>query len=191
MVLATSGNDAQGPKPPAESSGSTGRSPLPSLSIPTELPSGLPSKLPSGLPSELPSGLPSEFPSELPSGLESLFVAPADDEVPYYMLTVGDCFDADAGSPGQAIKRSCRAPHDAEVVKVAELEGTYPTDTALREAASALCEPTLRSEEAQQPPDTVGGTLVQYPDPASYRLGIDKVTCSLAAGSGRLTEPLA
>lgn len=186
-LVATTANDSPGTKSPTESGGSTGRPALPSLSIPTELPSGLPSNL---LPTELPSGLP----SELPSGLESLFAAPAGDELPYCMLTATDCFDADAARPGQAAKRSCRSPHDAEVVKVAELEGTYTNDTAHKEAASELCERTLERRAAQQPAGTVRGILVQYPDPASDRLGLDKVTCSLAAESGsgdrELTGPL-
>ncbi|MFD8419279.1 hypothetical protein [Streptomyces sp. NPDC059668] len=150
--------------------------------------------LPSGLPSELPSGLPSGLLSGLPSGLESLVPDLADDEVPYYMLGTGDCFDTSAARPGQAAKRSCGAPHDAEVVEVGELNGTYATDSALKKAASALCEAPLERRAAHQSAGTVRGTLVQYPDSGIYRTGIDKVTCSLAAdvgdGTHRLTAPL-
>ncbi len=196
------GDGSTDKKSPAESSKGTGRSPTPSLSIPsaipseipTELPSGFPSKLPSGFPSGLPSDFPSDFPSELPSGLESLFAAPAGDEVPYYMLKKGDCFDTSVSRPGQAAKRSCRTPHDAEVVKVTELKGGYATDAALKKAAAGLCEASLARTEAQHAAGTVRGTLVQYPDTAGYKLGIDKVACSLTAdvggGDRKFTAPL-
>ncbi|MFC9843167.1 hypothetical protein [Streptomyces sp. NPDC127595] len=191
-LVTTNGGGDEDKKSPSESGGST-RSPTPSFSIPSAFPSELPS-----LPSELPSGLPSEFPSglpsELPSGLESLFSNLAEDEMPFYLLRTGDCFDTSDGQPGQAAKRSCAAPHDAEVVKVAELNGSYTTDAALQKAASTLCEAPLERKAAQQPAGTIRGTLVQYPDPGSYQIGIDKVACSLAAdiGSGthKLTEPL-
>lgn len=187
IVLMASGNDDDSPgdKPSASASSS----PRPTLSLPTELPSKLPTKLPTQLPSQFPTDLPSEF----PSGLESLIPSFASDEVPYYMLRTGDCFDTDVDRPGQAAKRSCGKPHDAEVVKIAELEGDYTTDTALKKAASDLCERTLDSKAADQPGGTVRGILVQYPDPAGYRLGIDNVACSLAAdteGTRKLTAPL-
>ena len=186
-LAVTRGDGDQEKKSPTESSGGT-QSPTPSFSIPSELPSELPS-----LPSELPSELPS-LPSEVPSGLESLFLTPADDEVPFYLLRAGDCFNMNDSRPGQAVKRSCGTPHDAEVVKVAELDGSYTTEAALKKAASALCEATLERKAAQQPVGTVRGTLVQYPDPAGYGIGIDKIACSLVAdvGSGihKLTKPL-
>ncbi|MET7604324.1 hypothetical protein ABZS96_17675 [Streptomyces avermitilis] len=193
-----SGDGSTDKKSPAESSKGTGRSPTPSLSIPSAIPTEIPTELPSGFPSKLPSGLPSDFPSdfpsELPSGLESLFAAPAGDEVPYYMLKKGDCFDTGVSRPGQAAKRACHRPHDAEVVKVTELKGGYATDAALKKAASGLCEAPLAHEEAQQAAGTVRGTLVQYPDTTGYKLGIDKVACSLAAdvdgGDRKFTAPL-
>ncbi|MET7918492.1 hypothetical protein ABZU45_21815 [Streptomyces avermitilis] len=193
-----SGDGSTDKKSPAESSKGTGRSPTPSLSIPSAIPTEIPTELPSGFPSKLPSGFPSglpgDFPSELPSGLESLFAAPAGDEVPYYMLKKGDCFDTGVSRPGQAAKRSCHRPHDAEVVKVTELKGGYATDAALKKAASGLCEEPLAHEEAQQAAGTVRGTLVQYPDTTGYKLGIDKVACSLAAdvdgGDHKFTAPL-
>lgn len=186
VVLMASGNgdDSPGDKPSASSS------PRPSLSLPSELPTRLPSELPTRLPSQFPSDLPSEFPSDL----ESLIPSFAADEVPYYMLRTGDCFDTVGSRPGQAAKRSCEKPHDAEVVKVAELEGAHTTDAALKKAASDLCEQTLTSKAASQPGGSVRGILVQYPDAAGYRLGIDNVACSLAAGLGdgtrKLTAPL-
>jgi hypothetical protein len=190
VVLMASGNgdDSPGDKPSASGS------PRPTLSLPSELPTRLPSELPTRLPSQFPSDLPSEFPSEFPSGLESLFPSFAADEMPYYMLRTGDCFDTVGSRPGQAAKRNCDKPHDAEVVTVAELEGTHPTDAALQKAASDLCERTLNSKAADQPEGTVRGILVQYPDSAGYRLGIDNVACSLAADAGegtrKLTAPL-
>jgi hypothetical protein len=181
VLVATSGDGSSGKKTPAESSATTGRLPSPSLSIPSELPSELPS-------------LPTEVPSNLPSDLESLLPSPAGDEVPYYMLQTGDCFNIDDSRPGQATKRSCGAAHDAEVVKVAELEGTYTTDAALKKAASDLCAKPLDTKAAKQPAGTVRGTLVQYPDPTGFELGIDNVACSLAAdvgeGNRKLTKPL-
>ncbi|MEU5892176.1 hypothetical protein ABZ835_35880 [Streptomyces sp. NPDC047461] len=186
VVLMASGNDdTPGGKPSASASSS----PRPTLSLPSGLPSELPTKLPTRLPSEFPTDLPSEF----PSGLESLFPSFASDEVPYYMLRTGDCFDTDGDQPGQAAKRPCGKPHDAEVVKIAELRGDYTTDAALKKAASDLCERTLDNKAADQPGGAVRGTLVQYPDPAGYRLGIDNVACSLAAdtqGTRKLTAPL-
>lgn len=192
VVLMFSGSDNSPDKNPPESSRSSSGTPEPSFSIPTELPTRLPT-LPSEFPTELPSEFPTELPSEFPSGLESL-IPLAGDEVPYYMLRTGDCFDTDAAHPGQAAKRACDDPHDAEVVKVAELEGLYATDEALKKAASALCRPALERAAAEQPAGTVNGSVVQYPDTASYRLGIDNVACSLAAGLGsdtrELTAPL-
>ncbi|WP_405546491.1 hypothetical protein OG478_43020 [Streptomyces phaeochromogenes] len=180
-LVATSGDGSSGKKSPSESDSATGGLPTPSLSIPSELPS---------LPTDVPSGLPSGVPTDLDSLLPSL----AGDDVPYYMLQTGDCFNIDDTKPGQATKRSCRAAHDAEVVKVAELEGTYTTDAALKKAASALCAKPLDTKAAKQPAGTVRGTLVQYPDPTGFKLGIDKVACSLAAdvgaGKRKLTKPL-
>jgi hypothetical protein len=188
VVLMLSGGDDTPDKTPPGSSRSASRTPEPSFSIPTELPSRLPTKLPT-----LPSRLPTELPTEFPSDLESL-VPLAGDEVPYYMLRTGDCFNADSAHPGQAAKRACDDPHDAEVVKVAELEGRFSTDGALKNAAAALCRPALEREAAEQPAGSVKGSLVQYPDTSGYRLGIDNVACSLAADLGsdtrKLTAPL-
>ncbi|WP_457421498.1 hypothetical protein [Streptomyces sp. QTS52] len=196
VVLMFSGSDDTPDKSPPGSSRSPSRTPEPSFSIPTELPTGLPTKLPtlpSGLPTELPTEFPTDVPSEFPSDLESL-IPLADDEVPYYLLRTGDCFNTDAAHPGQAAKRACEDPHDAEVVKVAELAGGYATDDALKNAAAALCRPVLEREAAEQPAGSVKGSLVQYPDTAGYRLGIDNVACSLAADLGsdtrKLTTPL-
>lgn len=184
VLVATSGDDSSDKKPPSESDSTTGL-PTPSLSIPSKVPSELPS---------LPSDVPSNLPSGLPTGLESLLPSLASDEVPYYMLRTGDCFNIDDSKPGQAAKRSCSAAHDAEVVKVAELEGTYTTDAALKKAASALCAKPLDTKAAKQPVGTVRGTLVQYPDPTGFKLGIDNVACSLAAdvgaGNRKLTRAL-
>ncbi|MET7983664.1 hypothetical protein [Streptomyces sp. NPDC005281] len=186
VVVATTGGGGKNKKSPTES---TGRSQSPSLSLPTELPS-----LPSGLPSVVPS-LPSELPTGLvPSDLRSLFPSLADDEVPYYILRKGDCFNTDDAQPGQAARRKCTQPHDAEVVKVSELNGTYTTEAALKKAASTLCEAPLERKAAAQAAGTVRGTLVQYPDTGTYGTGIDKVACSLAAdvgkGTHKLTGPL-
>jgi hypothetical protein len=196
LLVTGGGDDSTDKKSPTETSRNTGRSPTPSLSIPSELPTELPSNLPSELPSGLPSGLPSDFPSGLPSSVPSdlatLFANPAGDELPYYLLKSGECFDTTDSRPGQAAPRSCRSPHDAEVVKIAELDGAYKTGAALRKAASALCEKPLARKAADQSTGAVRGNLVQYPDPAAYKIGIDTVVCSLAAdlGSRRLTRPL-
>ncbi|MGW3666137.1 hypothetical protein [Streptomyces sp. NPDC005141] len=186
VAVAAAGGGTKDKKSPTES---TGRSPSPSLSLPSALPS-----LPSGLPSVVPS-LSSDLPTELvPSDLESFLPSLADDEVPYYMLQQGDCFDMDDGLPGQAVKRPCTEPHDAEVVKVAELNGTYTTNAALKKAASTLCQGPLERKAARQAAGTVRDTFVQYPDTGGYRIGIDKVACSLAAdigkGTHKLTKPL-
>ncbi|MFF3885533.1 hypothetical protein [Streptomyces sp. NPDC001914] len=189
VAVAAMGGGGDGKKSPAGSTGSTGRSPGPSLSLPSgfpSLPSSLPSVVPS-LPSDLPTGL-------VPSDLRSLFPSLADDEVPYYSLRKGDCFDTDDAQPGQASKRACTRPHDAEVVTVTELNGTYTTEAALKKAASALCKAPLERKAANQTAGTVRQTLVQYPDTGSYETGIDKVACSLAAevgkGAHKLTGPL-
>ncbi|MET7701986.1 hypothetical protein [Streptomyces sp. NPDC005485] len=178
VLVAVRGNGSPSDKKsPSASSGSTKGSPSPSLSIP------------SGLPSITPS-----LPSQVPSDLDSLFPSPAGGQVPYYSLQSGDCFDTDDKRPGQATKRSCGKPHDAEVVKVAELEGSYTTDAALKKAASALCKKPLERKAAKQPSGTVRGTLVQYPDSTGYKIGIDNVACSLSgdvgAGDHKLTKPL-
>ncbi|MBA2945824.1 hypothetical protein [Streptomyces himalayensis] len=179
VLLAGSGDDSPDRKTPAESN--TARTPTPSLSVPSELPTRIPTEVPSP-------------PSDFPSDIESLLPSAVGDDVPYYMLSAGDCFDADDARPGQAAKRSCRRPHDAEVVKVAELNGTYATDAALKKAATELCDEPLAAKAKKQPAGSVRGTLVQYPDTTGYKLGIDKVACSLAADDGtgdrKLTKPL-
>ncbi|ATL25571.1 hypothetical protein [Streptomyces formicae] len=184
-VLVLTRDDGSDKKSPTESSRSTSRTPTPSLSIPSQVPSGLPTEVPSGIPS-LPTGFPSD--------LDSLIPSPAGNEVPYYLLKTGDCFNTNSSRPGQAAKKSCGAPHDAEVVKRAELNGSYTTDAALKKAATALCERPLERKARSQPAGTVRGTLVQYPDASGYKLGIDSVACSLAGDSGsgkhKLTEPL-
>ncbi|WAL93622.1 hypothetical protein [Streptomyces sp. Je 1-369] len=192
VVLLTTGDDGDGKKEPVESGSSTGRDPTPSLSIPSEVPD----ELPTGLPSDVPS-LPTDFPTlptEFPSDLDSVVPSPADDPVPYYLLRRGDCFNVDSSRPGQAAKRSCNEPHDAEVVEFAELKGSYGTDAALKKAAAALCERPLERKARSQPSGTVRGTLVQYPDATGYKVGIDNVACSLAGDSGsgkhKLTKPL-
>jgi len=185
VLVAARGDGPSGDKksPSASSASSTGTkgSPTPSLSIPSELPSVTPS-----LPTEVPSGVPSD--------LKSLFPSPAGGQMPYYALKSGDCFDTDDKRPGQATKRSCGKPHDAEVVKVTELEGSYTTDAALKKAASALCEKPLQHKAVKQPSGTVRGTLVQYPDSTGYKIGIGNVACSLSgdagAGDHKLTKPL-
>ncbi|MEU3790182.1 hypothetical protein AB0F07_10320 [Streptomyces fructofermentans] len=193
VLVATGDEGSPDDKSPSGTSSTPGGLPRPSLDIPSELPTELPTELPSGLPS-LPSGVPSNLPSGLPTDLESLLPSLASDEVPYYMLRTGDCFDIDDRRPGQAAKRSCEAAHDAEVVKVVELEGDHKTDAALKKAASALCKKPLDSKAAQQPAGTVRGTLVQYPDPTGFGVGIDKVACSLSGdvggGSRQITGPL-
>ncbi|MEY2241673.1 hypothetical protein [Streptomyces sp. BF23-18] len=182
VAVTAMGGGGKGKKSPTES---TERSPSPSLSLPSgfpSLPSGLPSVVPS-LPSDLPTGL-------VPSDLRSLFPSLADDEVPYYLLRKGDCFDTDDALPGQAARRTCTQPHDAEVVKVSELNGTYTTAAALKKAASALCKAPLERKASYQAAGTVRETLVQYPDTGSYETGIDKVACSLAASVGKGTHKL-
>lgn len=185
VLVVTGGEGAPGENPPGETDRGKSPTPTPSLSLPSQLPSGLPS---------LPSDLPSELPSEFPSDLDSLFPAPAGDEVPYYVLQAGDCFDTDDSRPGQATPRPCGEPHDAEVVGVAELEGSHTNDAAPKTAAAALCEETLERKAAVQPADTPRGTLVQHPDSSDYDIGIDNLACGLSAdvdGERRLTRPLA
>lgn len=155
-LVATSGDGSSDKKSPSESDSATGGLPTPSLSIPSELPSELPS-----LPTDVPSGLPSGVPTDLDSLLPSL----AGDDVPYYMLQTGDCFNIDDTKPGQATKRSCRAAHDAEVVKVAELEGTYATDAALKKAASALCAKPWTRRRPSSPPAPCGAPWCSIPTP--------------------------
>lgn len=84
------------------------------------------------------------------------------------LLRKGDCFNADAAHPGQAAKRACGGPHDAELVNVAELEGDYATGGALKDAASALRRPTLERNAAGQPADTARGSLLRYPATAGH-----------------------
>ncbi|MEW2393676.1 hypothetical protein AB0933_35520 [Streptomyces venezuelae] len=192
VLLVTGDDDGDDKKEPTKSDSSTAREPTPSLSIPSRIPS----ELPTGLPSDVPS-LPTDFPTlptDFPSDLGSAAPSPADDQVPYYLLKTGDCFNVDSSQPGQAAKRSCNEPHDAEVVKFAELQGSYTTDAALKKAAAALCERPLARKASNQPSGTVRGTLVQYPDATGYKVGIDNVACSLAGDSGpgkhKLTKPL-
>ncbi|MFF3645019.1 hypothetical protein [Streptomyces sp. NPDC002564] len=199
LVLVTNSDDDD-KKGPAESTRNTTPEPTPSLSIPSQIPTDLPTGLPTELPTELPSGVPSlptdfpTLPTDFPSGVDPALPSPAAGQVPYYLLKAGDCFNIDSSRPGQARKKSCTAPHDAEVVDLAELKGSLTTDAALKKAAADLCRRTLERKARSQPPGTVRGTLVQYPDASGYRVGIDDVACSLAGDSGagkrKLTRPL-
>ncbi|MFJ3903637.1 hypothetical protein [Streptomyces sp. NPDC090025] len=113
--------------------------------------------------------------------------------VPYDVLRVGACFDIDRAAPGTVVRRSCTAPHDAQLVARLRLTGRYADDTAVRDAAAALCKAPLRLRALAQPFGTRWATFVQYPYRTSYLLGDKVVACSLAApsSSGRkLTAPL-
>ncbi|MGV2916093.1 hypothetical protein [Streptomyces alfalfae] len=188
VLVARDGGDGKEKKGPIESS-SGEPEPTPSLS----LPSGLPGELPTSFPTDLPSTVPS-LPTDFPSDLDSLTPAPAAGEVPYYRLKTGDCFNVNTGKPGRAATKSCRTPHDAEVVGIVRLKGSYTTNAELKKAAAGLCRQPLERKARNQPSGTVRGTLVQYPDVSGYRIGIDDVACSLAgdagAGKHKLTKPL-
>ncbi len=192
VVLVASGDgggDGKSPSPTAT------KKPTPSLSIPSGLPTEIPTEIPTGLPSDFPTDL---LPTDLlPTGFPTLptdFASPAADETPYFLLEAGDCFDVGAGAQGYAIRKSCTSAHDAEVVKTAELEGTFATEAAIKEAAAGLCRAPLNTKAAKQPAGTVRGTLVQYPDPTGFAAGIDDVACSLSgdttAGGRKLSAPL-
>lgn len=192
VLVATRGDDGEGKKSPIESTKKSDRTPTATLSVPQ-----IPSRLPTGLPSDVPTGLPSGFPSlptGFPSDLDSLVPSRAGDDAPYYLLTVGECFDISDSRPVRAAKKSCHEPHDAELVELAELDGSFATDAALKKKAAALCERPLQRKARSQPSGTVRGTLVQYPDAYGYKAGIDDVACSLAGDSGsgkhKLTKPL-
>ncbi|NGO81916.1 hypothetical protein G6045_40695, partial [Streptomyces sp. YC504] len=182
------GGDGENPDPSAT------KKPTPSLSIPSELPTGIPTDLPTGLPTGFPTDLPTGLPTDIPTALPTDFASPAGDETPYFLLAAGDCFDVGTSAQGYAVRKSCTSAHDAEVVKIAELEGTYGTEQAIRSAASKLCQGPLDTKAAKQPAGTVRGTLVQYPDPTGFQTGIDSVACSLSgdtkAGGRKLTKPL-
>ncbi|CAM5255731.1 hypothetical protein SALBM135S_01565 [Streptomyces alboniger] len=145
------------------------------------------------MPTELPSEVPS-LPTDLPRDLDSLIPTPAGGEVPYYQMKPGDCFNVNAVKPGRVAKKPCGTPHDAEVVDIAELKGSYTTNAQLKKAASDLCRRPLERKARSQPSGTVRGTLVQYPDASGYKIGIDDVACSLAGdggeGKNKLTKPL-
>ncbi|WP_369216396.1 hypothetical protein [Streptomyces flavofungini] len=134
------------------------------------------------------------MPTDFPTDLDSLIPTPAGGDVPYYRLKAGDCFNVSAGKPGQASKKACGTPHDAEVVELALLKGSYTTNTQLKKAAADLCRRPLERKARSQPSATVRGTLVQYPNTSGYRTGIADVACSLAGDSGagkrKLTGPL-
>lgn len=187
VLVARDAGDGKEKKGPIQSSSEP--EPTPSLSIP----SGLPSEVPTSLPTDLPSMVPS-LPTDFPSGLDPLVPAPEAGEVPYYRLKTGDCFNISSGKPGRAAKKSCRTPHDAEVVDIVRLKGSYTTNAQLKKAAADLCRQPLARKARNQPSGTVRGTLVQYPDVSGYRIGIDDVACSLAgdagAGKHKRTKPL-
>ncbi|WP_190191197.1 hypothetical protein [Streptomyces minutiscleroticus] len=176
VLVATSGNGPVEQRPSAGSARTADRAPAPSPTPPDQVPTA-------------PSGPPAD-----PYATQSPPPSPAGDDVPYYLLRAGDCFDTSEDEPGRATRRPCSAPHDAEVVEVTELEGARSTDAAIAKAASALCEGLLERKAARQPAGTVRGTLVQYPDSAGFEAGIDAVACSLAAdigdGGRTLTRPL-
>ncbi|MFF8375577.1 hypothetical protein ACF07V_05455 [Streptomyces sp. NPDC015661] len=124
-------------------------------------------------------------PSGRPSG-ERLPERP----VSFEALRVGDCFDIDRDAPGTALRRGCDTPHHAELVARPRLVGTFATDQAVREAATALCREPLRRKAARQPLGTRWTTFAQYPYLTSHLLGADTVACSLAAVSGTLSHRL-
>ncbi|MFI1716857.1 hypothetical protein [Streptomyces litmocidini] len=124
-------------------------------------------------------------PSGRPTG------APAPERaVSYEALRVGDCFDIDRDAPGTALRRHCDTPHQGELVVRLRLAGTFVTDEAVREAATALCRQPLRRKAARQPLGTRWTTFVQYPYRTSFLLGEDTVACSLAVTHGTLSHRL-
>ncbi|MFI6937990.1 hypothetical protein ACIBI4_01850 [Streptomyces sp. NPDC050418] len=187
FVTGEDGDPGDGKSPTASAT----KKPTPSLSVPSELPTDIPTEVPSGLPSGLPTDIPTDFPSSFPSD----FASPAPvGETPYFLLKAGDCFDVGKQAQGYAIKKSCTKAHDAEIVKIGELKGSYTSSTAIRNAATNLCQGPLDRKAARQPRGTVRGTLVQYPDTSGFKAGIDSVACSLSgdtkAGGRKLTGPL-
>ncbi|WP_435058655.1 hypothetical protein [Streptomyces sp. bgisy060] len=138
---------------------------------------------------------PSRSGSDTPSKAATPSVRPSSSRpsgrpVSFEDMRVGDCFDLDRGAPGTAFRRSCDAPHQAELVARPRIVVAHATDQMVREAATELCGEPLRSKAARQPVGTRWTTFVQYPYLTSYLLGSDRAACSLVATSGTLSRPL-
>ncbi|MFE0702406.1 hypothetical protein [Streptomyces sp. NPDC058872] len=115
---------------------------------------------------------------------------PSGRPVSFEDMRVGDCFDLDRDAPGTAFRRSCDAPHQAELVARPRIVVAQATEQTVREAATELCSEPLRSKAARQPVGTRWTTFVQYPYLTSYLLGSDRAACSLVVTSGTLSRPL-
>ncbi|WP_370115768.1 hypothetical protein [Streptacidiphilus sp. MAP12-33] len=139
-------------------------------------------------PSPSPSrSVPSPSPSPLPA-LPNTFS--------YISLQPGDCFDSPAFTRtlDRLAKRSCTAPHDAEVTQLVALPGGLADYPAILQKAVELCSPLDAAAYKKQSIKQLQYYEL-YPSFAEYQGGRHTVTCALSGGSyqgaPKLTAPLA
>jgi hypothetical protein len=113
----------------------------------------------------------------------------------YISLQPGDCFDSPAftRSLTTLAKRTCTAPHDAEVTQLVALPAGLADYASIVHQALGLCEPLDAAAYKKQ-------TIKQleyyelYPSLSEYQGGRHTVTCALSGGSyqgaPKLTAPL-
>lgn len=146
------------------------KSPSPSFSQSDPLPSP---SIPD-LPTPSISGLPSINPSDL-------FPDPQSTEIPYVVLSPGQCFDTPGldTSVKEVKKVSCAGSHDGEVISNATLSGSFDTESELADKAGDLCESDANRVAQRQADGKVYYNYVLYPVLSTYNDGKKTVSCSL------------
>ncbi|WAP55474.1 hypothetical protein [Streptomyces sp. S465] len=145
--------------------------------------------------SDVPDGDPDASDSADPGASES--AAPGD-RVPYVVLDPGQCFDHPAldSSVTKIEKRSCRSPHDGEVIANETLSGDFSSEKAIQSKALSLCGTDAKNRLKSIPNDgRMYYYYALYPALSTYTVqGEDQVSCALTLSAGpdgkKLSEPL-
>ncbi|MDK1474113.1 hypothetical protein QNO07_11915 [Streptomyces sp. 549] len=156
--------------------------------------SSSPSPKESDEPDPTPTSIPSlDLPSTVPTQPSEPSVAPT--VIPYVVLPPGTCFNHPAlNSDAKGIdRRSCNESHDAEVISNRKVSGDFATDTAIQQAALALCEKDARTRLQKMPQDgTVYYPFALYPLKSTYDFqGKDTVSCAMTLSNTKDGKQLA
>ncbi|MFI0819279.1 hypothetical protein ACH4TX_23130 [Streptomyces sp. NPDC021098] len=118
--------------------------------------------------------------------------------MPYAVLGPGTCFDHPAmdSSVTKIEKRSCKSPHDAEVISNKKLNGDFSSERAIQRKALSLCETDAEKRLESVPNDgREYYYYALYPALGTYtEHGKDRVSCALTVSTGKdgakLKEPI-
>lgn len=145
--------------------------------------------------SDAPDGDPAASASASPEPPES---GGPGDKVPYVVLKPGECFDHPAmdSSVTKVETRSCKSPHDGEVIANEALSGDFSSEKAIQTKALALCGADAKKRLKSIPNDgRMYYYYALYPALGTYSVqGEDQVSCALTLSAGldgaKLSNPL-